>query len=59
MFYLADAFLFVLFAGALLSLGLGAFASQRSLLETLVLPALATLGALGFFIWIVGSLGRL
>ena len=57
MFYLADAFWFVLFTCALLSLGLGAFASQRSLLETLVLPALATLGALGFLIWIVGSLG--
>ena len=57
MFYLADAFGFALFTGALLSLGLGAFSSQRSLLETLVLPALATLGALGFLIWIVGSLG--
>ena len=57
MFYLADAALFVLFALALLSLGLGALAPQCSLLETLVLPALATLGALGFAIWIVGSFG--
>ena len=57
MFYLADAALFVLFALALLSLGLGAPAPSRSLLETLVLPALATLGALGLAIWIVGSLG--
>ncbi len=57
MFYLADVALFVLFALALLSLGLGALAPSRSLLETLVLPALATLGALGLAIWIVGSLG--
>ena len=57
MFYLADAALFLLFTLALLSLGLGALASQRSLLETLVLPALATLGALGLAIWFVGSLG--
>ncbi len=57
MFYLADALLFALFVLALLSLGLGAFAPGRSLLETLVLPALATLGALGLAIWIVGSLG--
>ena len=56
MFYLADAALFVLFTLALLSLGLGALA-QRPLLETLVLPALATLGAWGLAIWIVGSLG--
>ena len=57
MFYLADAFLFALFTLALLSLGLGAFAPQRSLLESLILPALATLGALGLAIWVVGSLG--
>ena len=57
MFYLADAALFVLFALALLSLGLGALASSRSLLESLITPALATLGALGLAIWIVGSLG--
>ena len=57
MFYLADAALFVLFALALLSLGLGCFAPARPLLETLVLPALATLGALGLAIWLVGSLG--
>ena len=57
MFYLADVALFTLFALALISLGLGAFTPQRSLLESLVLPALATLGALGFAIWIVGSLG--
>ena len=57
MFYLADAALFVLFALALLALGLGALTPERSLLETLVLPALATLGALGLAIWIVGSLG--
>ncbi len=57
MFYLADALLFALLTLALLSLGLGAFAPQSSLLETLVLPALATLGALGLAIWIVGSLG--
>ena len=57
MFYLADAALFVFFVFALLSLGLGALAPTRSLLESLVFPALATLGALGFVIWIVGSLG--
>ncbi len=57
MFYLADAALFIFFALALLSLGLGALAPSRSLLETLILPALATLGALGLAIWIVGSLG--
>ena len=57
MFYLADAFLFALFALALLSLGLGAFAPERSLLEALVLPALAILGALGLLIWLAGSLG--
>ena len=57
MFYLADAALFICFAFALLSLGLGAPAPSRPLLETLVLPALATLGALGLLIWIVGSLG--
>ena len=57
MFYLADALFFALFALALLSVGLGALAPTRSLLETLVLPALATLGALGLLIWIVGSLG--
>lgn len=57
MFYLADATLFALFVLALLSLGLGALAPTRSLLEMLALPALATLGALGFTIWIVGSLG--
>lgn len=57
MFYLADATLFAFFALALLSLGLGALAPERSLLETLVLPALATLGTLGLAIWIVGSLG--
>ena len=57
MFYLADAALFLLFVLALLALGLGALAPQRSLLETLVLPALATLGALGLAIWIVGSFG--
>ena len=57
MFYLADAALFILFTLALLSLGLGALLPTRSLLESLVLPALATLGVLGFAIWIVGSLG--
>ena len=57
MFYLADAALFALFALALLALGLGAFAPQRSLLETLVLPALATLGALGLLIWLAGLSG--
>ena len=57
MFYLADALIFALFTFALLSVGLGAFNPQRSLLESLVLPALATLGMLGFLIWIVGSLG--
>ncbi len=55
--YLADALLFALFALALLALGLGTFVPQRSLLESLILPALATLGALGLAIWIVGSLG--
>lgn len=57
MHYLADALLFATFTLALLSLGLGALNSQRSFLESLVLPALATLGALGLLIWIVGSLG--
>ena len=57
MFYLADAALFALFTLALLSLGLGTRAPQRSLLELLVLPALAILGASGLAIWIVGSLG--
>ena len=55
--YLADAFLFALLTFALLALGLGAFGPQSSLLEALILPALATLGALGFLIWIVGSMG--
>ena len=57
MFYLADATLFALFVLALLSLGLGALAPTRSLLETLILPALATLGALGLAIWLFGLLG--
>ena len=57
MFYLADAALFALFTLALLLVGLGARTLQRSLLETLVLPALTLLGASGLAIWIVGSLG--
>ena len=57
MFYLADAALFALFALALSSLGLGVFAPRRSLLETLTLPALATLGIAGLLIWFVGLLG--
>ena len=55
--YLADAALFALFTFALMALGLGAFSTRSPLLEALVLPALATLGALGFCIWLVGSLG--
>ena len=55
--FLPDALIFALFALALLCLGLGALAPSRPLGEVLVLPALATLGALGFSIWIFGSLG--